>query len=121
MELLRGVQRIDVQLKPEFLGGLRIEVEMRQGGLLARITAQTEEAKRIVEAHLTEIQRGLEAQGLRFENLHLTLAAQQEAHPLWDRSPQRRRHQQGERKVAALHGKEAEVSVENKALFDVIA
>ena len=121
VELLKGVQRIDVQLKPELLGGLRVEVEMRQGELLARITAQTEQAKRIVEAHLTEIQRGLEARGLRFENLHLTLAAQQEAHPLWDRSPQRRRHQQGERKVAALHGKEAEGSVENKALFDVIA
>lgn len=121
VELLKGVQRIDVELKPGFLGGLRIEVEMRQGGLLARITAQTEEAKRIVEAHLTEIQRGLEAQGLRFEQLHLALAAQQETQSLWNRSLQRRRHQQGERRVAALHGKEAEGSVKGEALFEITA
>lgn len=99
VEVGRGLQKMDLQLKPDFLGGIRIEVVLSKEAMTVHISAQTEEAKRLLETHLVEIQRGLENQGFRVDGLQVSLLAQGEngRRASWERPSERRREQEGRR------------------------
>ncbi|RLA86295.1 MAG: hypothetical protein DRG31_00665 [Deltaproteobacteria bacterium] len=101
----KGVWRIEVHLRPEILGGLRVEVTRSDEGLKANITAYAQGVKSLVEAHLSEIQRALQMQGIKLVKVDINMV------PLSETSTQRegsqRRDQQEPRKERARWNWEA--------------
>lgn len=95
----KGIWRIEVHLRPEILGGLRVEVTRSDEGLKANITAYAQGVKSLVEAHLSEIQRALQMQGIKLVRVDINMV------PLSETSTQRegsqRRDQQEPRRERA--------------------
>lgn len=75
----KGASRIEVHLRPEVLGGMKVEVIKAEDGLSAQITAYNEGVKRLLEANLSEIQRSLYAQGIKLASVQVNLEAFSEA------------------------------------------
>jgi hypothetical protein len=71
--LERGSGTLTLRLKPEALGQVNIRVTMKDGAVTARFEARTPEARELLEQSTPELQRSLEAAGLRVERLETTL------------------------------------------------
>lgn len=73
LEFEKGGERVEIELKPLVLGGLKVEVKKEAEGLSTHITAYTEETKKVLEAHLSEVQRAFESNGLKVTSLSIEL------------------------------------------------
>jgi flagellar hook-length control protein FliK len=66
-------QKVQIQLKPEVLGGLRVELEGMKEELKLEIKVSNKEVRNLIEANLGEIQKALNAQGLRLVSIQVHL------------------------------------------------
>ncbi|MDO4513595.1 MAG: flagellar hook-length control protein FliK [Lachnospiraceae bacterium] len=66
-----GLTKLEMQLKPEHLGRVTIEITARNGELTAQITTQNEQVKAAVEAQLTILKENLSDQGLKVESVEV--------------------------------------------------
>jgi len=66
-------QKVQIQLKPEVLGGLRVELEGMKEELKLEIKVSSKEVRNLIEANLGEIQKALNAQGLRLVSIQVHL------------------------------------------------
>jgi len=66
---------LEMQLNPEHLGKVSIEVVSKEGTLTAKIMAETEAAKQSIESNLNVLKENFTNQGLKVENVEVTIAS----------------------------------------------
>ena len=66
---------IRLQLHPQELGELRMEIEVKQDNVKAHITAQNPQAQEALDRHLPRLRETLEQQGLHLNEVEITVAA----------------------------------------------
>ena len=75
-----GTQKLEsgsirLQLHPQELGELRMEIEVKQDNVKAHITAQNPQAQEALDRHLPRLRETLAQQGLHLNEVEITLAA----------------------------------------------
>ena len=68
---------IELQLNPESLGRVSITVSTKDGVLTAQIAAQNQIAKEAIESQIAALKESFEEQGLKVEEVEITLASRQ--------------------------------------------
>lgn len=71
----QGMKSMEMQLYPEHLGKVLIQVVSKDGAVTAQITAETEAAKNALESQLTILKENLSNQGVKIENVEVTIAS----------------------------------------------
>ena len=66
--------RMEIPLNPEQLGRVELEISSKNGELSARLNVQDEQVKEAVESQMQVLRDTLEAQGLKVENIEVTVA-----------------------------------------------
>lgn len=67
---------MEMQLYPEHLGKVGIQVVSRDGAVTATISAETEAVKRVLEAQLLTLKDNLNNQGLKVDNVEVVITSQ---------------------------------------------
>ncbi|PQD95863.1 hypothetical protein CYL18_08230 [Pradoshia eiseniae] len=68
---INGLQRLQIQLSPENLGTLQIELTKKDGQVLATIVSSTQQGKEILESHLHSLRMTLANQGIQMDRILL--------------------------------------------------
>lgn len=68
---------LQMQLHPEELGTLQIEVSNKNGMLTAHFTTQDESVKAVIESQLIQLKDSLNEQGMKVQAVEVTVASQQ--------------------------------------------
>ncbi len=66
---------LEMQLYPEHLGKVTVVLATEEGGITAKITAETEMAKNAIEQQLTILKDNFEKQGLKVTDIEVTIAS----------------------------------------------
>lgn len=66
---------MEMQLYPEHLGKVGVQVVIKDGILTAQITAENETVKKAIEAQLINLKESFNNQGLKVENVEVTIAS----------------------------------------------
>lgn len=66
---------LEIQLEPESLGKVSIEVSSKSGILTAHIAAENEIAKEVIESQLSTLKETLESQGLKVDEIEVMVAS----------------------------------------------
>ncbi|MEH7234770.1 flagellar hook-length control protein FliK [Bacillus sp. JJ1562] len=85
-----GQQKLLINLYPEHLGSLRIELLQSEAGMIARILASSTQAKELVESQLTNLKQTFLAQNISVEKIEVSTQLQYQT----ERSLQRGNEQQ---------------------------
>lgn len=64
---------IKIQLKPEFLGKVSLEISIEHGVVKAEIAAENQQVKQLIEANLGNLKQTLTSQGLKVDQLVVNL------------------------------------------------
>lgn len=75
MQTRQGVTSMEMQLYPEHLGKVYVQIVSRDGSITAQITAESEAAKNALETQLTLLKENLNNQGVKIENVEVTIAS----------------------------------------------
>ncbi|HVY78514.1 MAG TPA: flagellar hook-length control protein FliK, partial [Solirubrobacterales bacterium] len=70
----QGFSRARLTLRPAELGSVEVALEAREGGVAARVLADTPQAARLLESAGHELRQRLEAQGVRLQALTVAVA-----------------------------------------------
>jgi flagellar hook-length control protein FliK len=62
-----------IQLKPEFLGKMVIQIIVEDGVITARFTTESQQVKQVLEANMNTLKQNLEANGLRVEKTEVNV------------------------------------------------
>ncbi len=62
-----------IQLKPEFLGKMMIQIIVDDGVITARFTTESQHVKQVLEANMNTLKQNLEANGLRVEKTEVNV------------------------------------------------
>jgi flagellar hook-length control protein FliK len=73
---LEGKRHLTVELHPEELGQVKLELVQEKDRLQLHLQAQSSEVRDILEKHLPRLQETLQHQGLRLENIQVSVDAQ---------------------------------------------
>lgn len=65
---------LEMQLHPESLGTLHIQISNKEGAVTAQFIAQNESVKAALESQIVELKENLEQQGLKVEAVEVTIA-----------------------------------------------
>lgn len=65
---------LEMQLHPESLGTLHIQISNREGAVTAQFIAQNESVKAALESQVMELKENLEQQGIKVEAVEVTVA-----------------------------------------------
>lgn len=68
-----GINAVQLQINPEHIGKLIVEVSTNQGEITAKITAQNELAKEAIEANLSNLKTNLENSGVKVTAVEVTV------------------------------------------------
>lgn len=69
-----GLTNLEMQLHPESLGTLHIQISNREGAVTAQFIAQNESVKAALESQVMELKENLEQQGVKVEAVEVTIA-----------------------------------------------
>ena len=69
-----GLTSLEMQLHPESLGTLHIQISNREGAVTAQFIAQNESVKAALESQVMELKQNLEQQGVKVEAVEVTIA-----------------------------------------------
>ena len=75
MQTKQGMTTMELQLYPAHLGRVVVQLVSKDGNVTAQITAETEAAKNALEGQLTLLKENLVNQGVRIENVEVTIAS----------------------------------------------
>ncbi|MFJ5622110.1 flagellar hook-length control protein FliK [Peribacillus loiseleuriae] len=67
-----GTQKLFIQLNPEHLGSMRIELIQKNHVMVARIMATTAQAKEMLESQLSGLKHSLVSQGIQVEKIEIS-------------------------------------------------
>ena len=76
-QIKNGASSLEVNLKPEYLGKIKLMLELIDGSLSVRIVAQTGEALNLLNSSLQSIKDSLELQGIKLTEMSVDLANQE--------------------------------------------
>ncbi len=65
---------LEMQLHPESLGTLHIQISNREGAVTAQFIAQNESVRAVLESQMMELKENLEQQGIKVEAVEVTIA-----------------------------------------------
>jgi flagellar hook-length control protein FliK len=68
--------RMSIKLQPEELGRIEIDLTVEQGRIKAQIVAQSQQVQEVLERHLPRLREALEQQGLKLDQLQVSVDAQ---------------------------------------------
>lgn len=68
------VTSLEMQLHPESLGTLHIQITNREGAMTAQFIAQSESVRAALESQVMELKENLEQQGIKVEAVEVTIA-----------------------------------------------
>lgn len=68
---------MEMQLNPESLGKVGLHIESRAGNITAQFFAQDESVRAALETQVAELKKNLEEQGVKVENVEVTLASRE--------------------------------------------
>ncbi len=68
---------MEMQLNPESLGKVGLHIESRAGNVTAQFFAQDESVRAALESQVAELRRSLTEQGIKVENVEVTLASRE--------------------------------------------
>lgn len=88
-----GQQKLLINLYPEHLGSLRIELLQSEAGMIARIMASTSQAKELVESQLTNLKQTFLAQNISVEKIEVSTQLQYQAEKNLQRESEQQRDQ----------------------------
>lgn len=66
--------RMQIQLNPEHLGKVELEITSKNGELSARMNVQNDQVKEAVESQMQVLRETLEVQGIKVESIEVTVA-----------------------------------------------
>jgi flagellar hook-length control protein FliK len=72
----KDVTSMELQLHPESLGKLDLQVAMKDGRLVAEFKTENEAVKNVIEGQLIQLKETLEAQGLKVSSVEVSVAEQ---------------------------------------------
>gem|GEM_PF-5247703 len=72
----KNVASLKLQLKPEFLGNLKLSISVEHGLVHARFTAENAAVANLIEAHLPELQHALADRGISWQQVSVSVDAQ---------------------------------------------
>ncbi len=72
----RNVASLKLQLKPEFLGNLKLSISVEHGLVHARFTAENTAVANLIEARLPELQHTLAERGISWHQVSVSVDAQ---------------------------------------------
>lgn len=75
MQTKQGMTTMELQLYPAHLGRVTVQLVSKDGNITAQIAAETEAAKNALETQLTLLKENLNNQGLKIENIEVTIAS----------------------------------------------
>ena len=74
-------QEMEMKLKPESLGKLSLKIIHERGEILARITAENEQVKEILESNMQLLRDALEKNGFSVQSLSVSVSNDREENP----------------------------------------
>ncbi|MBM7867111.1 hypothetical protein GTO89_10530 [Heliobacterium gestii] len=77
-ELLKkaDASELRIQLKPEFLGKVNLNLSVENGIVSVRIAAENPQVRQMIESNLNQLKQSLEEQGLRFDRVEVGVGQQ---------------------------------------------
>lgn len=70
------VSRMSIKLQPEELGRIEIDLTLEQGRIKAQMVAQNQHVQEVLERHLPRLREALEQQGLKLDQIQVSVDAQ---------------------------------------------
>ncbi|MEH7382526.1 flagellar hook-length control protein FliK [Bacillus sp. JJ1533] len=101
-----GQQKLLINLYPEHLGSLRIELLQSEAGMIARIMASTTQAKELVESQITNLKHTFLAQNISVEKIEVTSQLQYQTERNLQRESEQQQGQQSGRQQKENHQQE---------------
>lgn len=79
---------VTLRLHPQELGELRMEIRVEQENIKAHITTQNPQAQEMLDRHLPRLREAMEQQGLRLEQVEITVADSNDDRQLFQNNQQ---------------------------------
>lgn len=108
--------RMNIQLKPEHLGKLSMEVVSKQGILTAQFIVENERTKELVEQNIQHLRETLESKGLVIQELEVTVGQNENQENQAFQNPRARRNVS--EIIERMMNEETEEAIEADHLFD---
>lgn len=77
VSMKQGISSMELQLNPEHLGKIHLEVVAKNGVITASIAAETQMAKEAIESQMLVLKENLLNQGVKVEEVEVTIATHQ--------------------------------------------
>jgi hypothetical protein len=125
-----GQSAMELSLKPEHLGKLKMKITVEHQVVTAQFTVESEQVKQIIETNLVQLRKMLQDAGAQVQNLNVTIgqpndgnANYAQQHPSGDPGSQapRRNTSGGKAPEAADHPEVNRVPAKSQAIVDLIA
>lgn len=85
-----GITRLEMQLQPESLGTVQVQIAAKDGVITAQFTAQNEMVKNALESQMIQLRDTFDAQGIKVDSIEVAVQSQ-----AFDRNLHQGRGQQG--------------------------
>lgn len=99
------MQKLTIQLKPDHLGTLKIELIQQQNELIAKITSTTVGAKEILESQIHALKHALVQQNVNVSRIDITNDLRQEAYNEQSNQKQNREQSENQQQQEEQHDK----------------
>ena len=76
LTLSNGKNEMEMHLKPEHLGKISMKIVSENGTVMAKILAESEQAKAIIETNMDSFKNSLESQGIKVQGFSVSLGQQ---------------------------------------------
>lgn len=73
IQLKPGMDQLEMQLHPESLGTVHIQLSSKGGEVTAQFQVQNETVKAVIESQITTLQESLKEQGIKVEAVQVTV------------------------------------------------
>lgn len=114
---VNGVQRLFLQLNPNHLGSLRIEIVQQDSVMVAKIVTSTQAAKEAIEGQLNHLKQAFTSQNIQVERVEISQASSgQERFLNRDGEQQQARQEQAEGKEEQKSDQDFNASFEEALL-----
>lgn len=98
-----GLTQLHVRLHPEHLGSLSVKLTQQDGQLIARIVAETETAKSLIESQLHQLRQAFVTQNIQVEKIEVLTESSEQQQQNQSKSS---RDQQDEHEMAQRNGQD---------------
>ena len=101
-------QTFTIRLAPDHLGSIKIEIYQNEGNISAKILTASQEAKEVLETHLTSIKHSFSSQNAVVDKLDIAYTPSQQDKTTKDNQQQQQQQQQQQKEQQSSQQKEQE-------------